>query len=125
MNLLRHTGYLVINEHGGVEMITFAPEQYLSDLRSSDICLAVQGLYIENISHELWLGDVSCYRVINTPSGLETVYNLSCKIIAKKAFDWDLTKPMGQRQTNLKKSKTWDSLVVTAKRHTMIGDMQK
>lgn len=104
----KHTGYFLINEKGNIEMVTYAPDQNHSGQRDSDQYALSQGLFIENISHNLWLTDVKCYRVIGTPSGLQTVKNLSCKIIAKQTFNWDMSKPIGDRKIDLKKSSKWD-----------------
>jgi len=106
--IAKHTGYFLINEYGKLEMITFAPEQNLSGQKTSDSYSLMQGLFIENISHELWLTTVKCYRVVGTPSGLQTIKDLDCKIIAKQQFNWDMSKPIGQRQSDLKKSSKWD-----------------
>jgi hypothetical protein len=108
MNTAKHTGYFLINEKGNLEMVTYAPNQNLSGQRASDSYALAQGLFIDNVTHELWLSDVTCYRVVGTPSGLQTVKNLTCKIIAKQTFNWDMSKPIGQRQSELKKSSKWD-----------------
>lgn len=104
----KHTGYFLINENGNLEMITYAPEQNYSGRKDSDQYALAQGLFIDKISHDLWLTDVKCHRVVGTPSGLQTIKDLKCKIIAKQTFDWDMSKPIGERQSNLKKSSKWD-----------------
>lgn len=106
--IAKHTGYFLINEKGNLEMVTYAPDQDLTGQRASDSYALAQGLYIDEISHELWIADVKCHRVVATPSGLQTIKDLTCKIIAKQTFDWDMSKPIGQRQSNLKKSSKWD-----------------
>ena len=89
-------------------MVTYAPDQNLSGQKASDSYALAQGLFINEISHELWLTDVKCHRVVGTPSGLQTIKDLNCKIIAKQTFNWDMSKPIGQRQSDLKKSSKWD-----------------
>jgi hypothetical protein len=106
--LAKHTGYFLINEKGQLEMVTYAPEQNLSGQKASDSYALAQGLFIDEISHDLWLTDVKCHRVVGTPSGLHTIKGLNCKIVAKQQFDWDMSKPIGERQSNLKKSNKWD-----------------
>ena len=106
--IAKHTGYFLINEKGMLEMVTFAPDQNYAGRKDSDQYALAQGLFIEDISHDLWLTDVKCYRVVGTPSGLQTIKDLNCKIIAKQTFDWDMSLPIGQRQSNLKKSSKWD-----------------
>jgi len=106
--IAKHTGYFLINEKGMLEMVTYAPDQDLSGQRASDSYVLAQGLFIDEISHDLWLTNVTCHRVIGTPSGLQTIKDLNCKIVAKQQFDWDMSKPIGERQFNLKKSNKWD-----------------
>lgn len=106
--IAKHTGYFLINEKGELEMVTFAPDQNLSGQRASDSYALAQGLFIDDISHDLWLTEVKCHRVVSTPSGLQTIKNLNCKIVAKQQFYWDMSKPIGERQSNLKKSNKWD-----------------
>ena len=106
--LAKHTAYFLINEKGNLELVTYAPDQNLSGQNASDSYSLAQGLFINEVSHELWLTDVMCRRVVGTPSGLQTIKDLNCKIIAKQTFDWDMSKPIGQRQSDLKKSSKWD-----------------
>ena len=106
--IAKHTAYFLINEKGNLEMVTYAPDQNLSGQKASDSYALAQGLFVDGISHELWLTDVKCHRVVGTPSGLQTIKDLNCKIIAKKTLNWDMSKPMGQRQSDLKKSSKWD-----------------
>jgi len=107
-SIAKHTGYFLINEKGSLEMVTYAPDQNTTGQRASDSYSLAQGLFIDDVSHELWLTDVKCHRVVGTPTGLHTIKGLNCKIIAKQQFDWDMSKPMGDRQSNLKKSSKWD-----------------
>jgi len=106
--LAKHTAYFLINEKGNLELVTYAPDQNLSGQNASDSYALAQGLFINEVSHELWLTDVKCRRVVGTPSGLQTIKDLNCKIIAKQTFNWDMSKPIGQRQSDLKKSSKWD-----------------
>jgi hypothetical protein len=104
----KHTAYFLINEKGNLELVTYAPDQNLSGQKASDSYALAQGLFINEVSHELWLTDVKCHRVVGTPSGLQTIKDLNCRIIAKQTFGWDMSKPIGQRQIDLKKSSKWD-----------------
>ena len=104
----KHTAYFLINEKGNLELVTYAPDQNLSGQKASDSYALAQGLFIDEVSHELWLTDVKCHRVVGTPSGLQTIKDLNCRIIAKQTFGWDMSKPIGQRQSDLKKSSKWD-----------------
>lgn len=115
--IAKHTGYFLINEKGKLELVTYAPDQDYSGRKDSDQYYLAQGLFIDDISHNLWLTEVKCYRVISTPMGLHTIKNLMCKIIAKRTFNWDMSKPMGERQSDLKKSKHWDECFNLYKKH--------
>lgn len=103
----KHTGYFLINEKGNLEMITYAPDQNYNGRSDRDQYQLAQGLFINDISHDLWLTDVKCYRVVGTPSGLQTIENLTCKIVAKQSYNWDMSKPIGERKSDLKKSSKW------------------
>ena len=107
--IAKHTGYILINEKGNLEVVTYAPDQNYSGRRDSDQYALAQGLFIDNISHDLWLSDVKCHRVIGTPSGLQTIKNLTCKIIAKQTYNWDMSKPIGERKCDIKKTSNWDA----------------
>lgn len=106
--IAKHTGYFLVNEKGKLEMVTYAPDQDLSGQRASDSYALAQGLFIDDISHDLWLGEVKCHRVVAIPSGLHTVKDLKCRVVAKQTFDWDMSKPIGERRFNLIKSNKWD-----------------
>ena len=106
--MAKHTGYFLINEKGNLELVTYAPDQNYSGRKDSDQYALSQGLFIDDISHDLWLTDVKCHRVVGTPIGLQTIKDLTCKIVAKQTFYWDMDKPLGERQSGLKKSSKWD-----------------
>jgi len=106
--IAKQTNYFVINEKGKLEMVSYAPDQNYSGQKASDSYLLAQGLFIDEISHDLWLTGVNCHRVVGTPSGLQTIKGLTCKIVAKMQFNWDMSKPIGERQSDLKKSSKWD-----------------
>jgi len=107
-----HTNYFVINEKSQLELITYAPDQSYAGQRASDSYALAQGLFIDNISHDLWLTDVLCHRVVGTPSGLQTINDLTCKIVAKCQYEWDMSKPIGERKQNEKKSAKWDECLL-------------
>lgn len=106
--IAKHTNYLVINENGGLDIVTYSPEQNYSGQLASDSYALAQGLFFNEISHDLWVGCVKCHRVVGTAGGLHTIKDLNCKIVAKQTYEWDMTKPLGQRKTNTQKSKKWD-----------------
>lgn len=108
--IAKHTNYFLLNEKGQVEMVTYSPDQNTSGQRASDSYALAQGLFIDAISHDLWMNEVKCHRVVGTPSGLQTIKDLNCKIIAKQTYDWDMSLPMGKRATDLKKTSNWDEL---------------
>lgn len=118
--IAKHTGYFLINEKGALEMVTFAPDQNLSGQKASDSYALAQGLFIDEISHDLWLTEVKCHRVIGTPSGLQTIKDLNCKIVAKQQFNWDMSKPIGERQSDLKRSSKWNECFAFYKNNNQI-----
>lgn len=102
-----HTNYFVLNENNQLELVTHCPDQNYDGRKDRDQYVLAQGLFIEGISHELWISEVDCYRVIGTPMGLQTIKNLRCKIVAKQQYYWDMSKPMGKRKTDVKESNRW------------------
>ena len=106
--IAKHTSYFLINEKGKLEMVTYSPDQNTSGQRASDSYALAQGLFIDDISHDLWLTEVKCHRVVGTPSGLQSIKDLKCRIVAKQTYNWDMSKPMGERHSDLKKSSKWD-----------------
>jgi hypothetical protein len=106
--IAKHTNYLLLNEKGDIELVSYSPEQNYSGRRDSDQYRLSQGLFILEISDTLWLTDVLCYRVVDTPMGLQRIENLTCKIVAKQTCLWDINKPIGQRKSDEKKSSKWD-----------------
>lgn len=114
--IAKHTDYLLVNEKGKIEIVKHAPDQDYSGRRASDDYYCMQGLFIDEISHELWLSNVSCHRVVGTHCGLHTIKDLTCKIVAKRTCNWDMSKPMGQRQSDLKKSAKWDEYYALMKK---------
>lgn len=59
--------------------------------KDSDQYALMQGLFIDELSHDLWLGEVKCHRNIGASWGIHTQDNLTCKIVAKKTFVWDMS----------------------------------
>lgn len=106
--IAKHTIYFLINEKGNLEMVTYAPNQNFSGQSLSDSYAVAQGLFIDEVSHTLWLNEVKCHRIIGTPSGLQRIKDLNCRIVAKQTFNWDMSKPIGERQSDMKKSSKWD-----------------
>lgn len=111
----KHTGYILINEDGNLEMISYSPDQNLSGQKASDSYALAQGLFLDQPSHDWWLEEVDCYRVVGTPSGLQTVKGLKCEIVAKQQYDWDMSLTMGHRMLNRKKSNDWNRLFIQVK----------
>ena len=114
--IAKHTSYLLVNEGGELEIVHYAPDQDYSGRRDSDNYRCMQGLFINEPSHELWLSEVPCHRVVSAAWGLHTIEGLTCKIVAKKTYNWDMSKPMFSRQSDLKKSAKWDEYYALLKR---------
>ena len=114
--IAKHTNYLLVNERGKIEMVKYAPDQDYSGRKDSDQYFCMQGLFIDEPSHELWLSEVPCHRIVDAHWGLHTIKGLTCKIVAKSTFNWDMSKPMGERKSDLKKSAKWDEYYALLKR---------
>ena len=98
----KQTVYLVQDEKGKLTVVQYAPTMSYAGQKDSDQYACMQGLFIDEPSHDLWLGDVKCHRNQGASWGINTVKDLTCKIVAKKTFVWDMSKPMGQRETEAK-----------------------
>ena len=97
--------YFVQDQNGKIHGVTYRPTDPYEGRRDSDQWALMQGLFIDNPSHDLWLGNVSCHLNTYYHGGIHTNKNLICKIIAKEAYIWDYSKPMGERKTETKQSK--------------------
>jgi hypothetical protein len=100
----KQTVYLVQDETGKLTVLQYAPTMSYAGQKDSDQYACMQGLFIDELSHDLWLGDVKCHRNQGASWGINTVKDLTCKIVAKKTFVWDMSKPIGQRETETKQT---------------------
>lgn len=113
MNTHKQTVYLVQDEKGKLEIIQYAPTMDYSGRSDRDQYALMQGLFIDEISHDLWVGEVKCHRNIATSFGIETMSDLTRTIVAKESFTWDMSKPMGQRKSDVKQTSNWISALAT------------
>lgn len=111
MTTHKQTVYLIQDERGKLAVCTYAPTMDYSGRRDSDQYACMLGLFIDEPSHDLWLGDVKCHRNQDASWGIHTVKDLTCKIVAKKTLMWDMSKPIGQRETEAKETKNFSSLL--------------
>lgn len=109
MKAHKQTVYLIQDEKGKLTVVQYAPTMNYAGRRDSDQYALMQGLFIDNISHDLWLNSVSCHRNIGTHSGIHTIKNLTCKIVAKKSFLWDMSASIGKRELEPKKTSNFDA----------------
>ena len=107
MTTHKQTVYLVQDEKGKLTVCQYAPTMSYAGQRDSDQYACMLGIFIDEPSHDLWLGDVKCHRNQGASWGINTVKNLTCKIIAKKTFVWDMSKPVIQRETKAKATKNF------------------
>ncbi len=98
----KQTVYLIQDENNKLTIVQYAPTMNYEGRRDSDQYALMKGLFIDEPSHDLWLGEVKCHRNQGVSWGINTVNNLICKIVAKKTFIWDMSKPVGQRETEAK-----------------------
>jgi len=111
MTAHKQTVYLVQDEKGKLTVVQFAPTMNYSGRKDSDQYALMQGLFIDELSHDLWLGEVKCHRNQAASWGIHTVKDLTCKIVAKKTFVWDMSKPMGQRESEVKATSNFNELI--------------
>ncbi len=69
------------------------------------------GLFIDEISHDLWLNEVNCHLNYHTAGGIQTS-PVKGKIVAKKTFDWDMEAPMGKRESNMQQTSNFKPLLL-------------
>lgn len=106
----KHTNYILVNERGILEMVTYAPEQdYTGQTQEQKARKELRDLKIDNISHDLWKGWVYCHRV-------EGEVPFQCKIVAKMQYFWDMSKPLESRATAEIKSSDWEECFTWLKR---------
>lgn len=107
----KQTVYIVQDNSGKLHIVQYAPSMSYSGRRDSDQYALMQGLFIDEISHDLWLGEVVCHLNVHTPSGIQTQINITCKIVAKESFLWDMSAPMGSRKSEVKSTSNYIALV--------------
>lgn len=104
----KHTKYILKDKNGKLHLYQYSPEQSYAGRSDRDQYALMQGVFITNPTHDLWLGSVKCIKSIGTPSGIQT-FDYPCEIIAKTQYMWDMSKPMGieNRKSETKESKNW------------------
>ncbi len=107
----KQTVYIIQDEKGELNIFQYAPTMNYAGQKDSDQYSLMQGLFIDEPSHDLWMGEVKCHRNYGTSSGINTVHNLTCTIISKRSFVWDMAKPMGQRETEVKERFNFKELI--------------
>lgn len=114
----KQSTYIIKDENGKLSIFHYAPDQDLSGQKASDSYSLMMGLFIDNPSHELWIGDVVCHR--NTPVawGVSTKKDIICQIVAKQQYLWDMSKPIGRRQSDVKKTSNFDVLFASIIKQT-------
>lgn len=106
----RQTAYLITDESGKLHIFQYAPTMNYAGRRDSDQYALMQGIFIDTPSHDLAVGSiVACHRNVGTPSGIHTTV-LNCDIVAKQSFDWDMSKPVGERKSNVEEAGNFTEL---------------
>ncbi len=111
LNLHKQSVYIVLDDSGKYHVIQHAPTMNYAGRKDSDQYSLMLGLFIDDISHDLWLGDVNCHLNVHSSSGIQTNKNIKATIVAKKQFTWDMNKPIGERESNSKVTKNFDTLI--------------
>lgn len=106
----KQTVYLVRDEKGDLNTVQYAPTMSYSGRKDSDQYAMMQGLFIKDVDHTLWIGEVECYRNVAASWGIHTQDNIKCKIVAKKTFMWDMDKPRNERMSEVQQTSNFDSL---------------
>lgn len=107
----KQTAYILKDKHDQLFVCQHAPSMTYAGRRDSDQVTCMVGMFIDDISHDLELGPVKCHYNHVTHSGIDTVKNIECTIVAKETFDWDMSKPMGDRKLNSVKSEDYDTVI--------------
>ena len=111
----RQSVYIVLDENKKLALIQYAPTMDYSGKRDSDQYSTMMGLFFDEPTHELWLQEVPCYRNQHSTGGVDTIVGLTCTIIAKQSFDWDMSKPLGERKSNVKETADFSRLLLEYK----------
>lgn len=104
------TVYFFKNSIGRIFTQSYRPTDGYQGQKASDSYALMQGMFIDNISHEISVGGATCHLNTASHSGINTKNGISVEIIAKKQLIWDYSKPLGQRETVLNKTSDFDSI---------------
>lgn len=103
--------YIVLDSSGKYHVCQYAPTMNYAGRKDSDQYSLMLGVFIDEPSHDLWLGPVKCYLNIGTTNQIHTLKNLTYEIVAKKQFMWDMEMPIGQRESETKETKNFLPLI--------------
>ena len=120
MKIHKQTAYILQDEQGNLSIFQYSSDSNQAGQSDRDQYACMIGLFIDNPTHDLWLGKVKCHRNQSASWGINTVKGLTCKIVAKKSFLWDMTKPIGERMSEVKQTSNFETLlkdIVKAKYH--------
>lgn len=111
MTTHKQSVYIVQDQDSKLHIFQYAPTMTFDGRKDSDQYALMQGLFIDQPSHDLWLGEVICHKNIPSHSGIQTIKGLKATIVAKQSFDWDMNQPLGQRKSNVKETKNFNELI--------------
>lgn len=104
----KQTVYIVRDEKSKLFILQYAPNQSYAGRKDSDQYSLAQGLKCEGLNHDFLVGSkIQCRLVYHTPSGLQSI-GKEVTVIAKQCFDWNMSKPIGERKGNEKKTGNWN-----------------
>lgn len=104
------TVYILRDNSGRLHMESYRPTDAYAGRSDRDQYALAQGVFIDGISHDVQLGAVDCRLVTGSHSGLQSK-NIKATVMAKRAYVWDYSMPMGQRESNVIATDNWDIIL--------------
>lgn len=104
------TTYLMQDSKGRLYIASYRPTDGYEGQRASDSYSLMQGMFIDNPSHDIVLGSVSCHLNTDSNSGIHTQKGIILQVVAKRQNIWDYSKQIGQRESEVVLFGDWNNL---------------
>lgn len=105
------TVYIVKDYIGRLHSVTHRPTDGYEGRSDRDQYALMQGLFIDEISHDLAIGPITCHYNQHSHSGINTIKGMKATIVAKQQYVWDYNLPRGERMSNEVHSADWHALL--------------
>jgi hypothetical protein len=105
------TSIYIVKYNNRLYLVSHRPTDSYIGQKDSDQWTNIVGLHINDISHDLWIGQTTCRINTMTPSGIYQQKDLQAEIVAKKSFIWDYSMPMGKREIEAKQTKNFIAMM--------------